>query len=90
MSVRKISENKYRAYATTEKCEVETNIPFSIIKELQKRTDIDRNYPHMWSMARKLNREFEQYREQNQTGEKIWWKIVDSVVRYNNPCEYEG
>ena len=51
MSVRKISENKYRAYATTEKCEVETNIPFGVIKELQKRTDIDRNYPDMWSMA---------------------------------------
>ena len=89
MSVKKIGENKYRVLWTTQKCEIETNCSLEQLQEMCKRIEmIDRAYPTMWSNARKLHWQLETFKQS--TDETIWWKIVDPVIRYNNPCEYEG
>ena len=89
MAVKQISENKYRVSWTTEKCEVRTNCSLEQVQDLYKRVAIIGNaYPPMWSSARRLHWQFVNYKES--VDSNIWWVIVDPVIRYNNPREYEG
>ena len=91
MSVKKIGDNKYKVLWTTQKCEIETNAPLELLTELHRKTEwLNHTYPTVWSMACRLHKELEWYKDLHDDGENLWWKIVDPVVRFNNTCTYEG